>query len=516
MSIFKESRADKRSATRVRVRHLLPLAVLMLVPIFLAQAGSAARPPVYEYSVCVQNASNSPTCGTGANSVFDGNAPSTMVKVTVANDSTSTTAIQSANINLPDQLNLVSGSGSPSANVTTGTQQVQIRGVKIQPGKSFVATFRVNTACGGQFGWPAPQAYSGDSESGTQFGPPSSSTGLTTRLNTGCYLAFIGQPTDTQNNVAPISDAGASQGGPVTVGLYRSSDNSRMSSCPTGFTTTCNVVIDRTPTDAPLSNGADSKTQPLSGSPLLATFSNLSINVVNPPEQFRLTATGTGGFAPTVNSSSFLIADDVSPVSCTSGQCALNQKQLKHNGLADSFADLVGVQNFTFMTLSPFTLGTVPQGCTGRLDLGVTGFAESDSRTAGSGAVTIRYYVNHDILQARYGKNVGQQFIEICAGGRPVDTATGVIHDCTDFDAVGGNAHGWIGDEVKSGKFTGKTAKAVCNADGYYWGIIGSYQDKLPAGNPVVTNWGGQNIGGDNYRFFDMTIPPGWDWRSGP
>jgi hypothetical protein len=31
-----------------------------------------------------------------------------------------------------------------------------------------------------------------------------------------------------------------------------------------------------------------------------------------------------------------------------------------------------------------------------------------------------------------------------------------------------------------------------------------------------VTNWGGQNIDGSNFRFFDMTIPPGWDWRSGP
>lgn len=522
MSIFKDRRAEKRSARRVRVRHLLPLVVLMLVPIFLAQAGSAARPAVYKFEVCVQNASNSPTCGVAANSVFDGNAPSTAVKVTVQNDSTSTTAIQSANINLPAQLNVVQGSGLPVSNVTTSGQQVRIRGIKVQPGKTFVATFQVNTACGGQFSWPAQEASSDDNLSGQAF-TLASSTGLTTSLNTGCYLGFVGQPTDTTNGHAPISDGGASQGGPVTVGLFNT-DGTRRSSCPVGFTTTCNAILDRTPADGTLSNGAGSLTQPLSGNPLTATFSSLSITIANTPEQFRLTATGDGSFAPTVNSGSFLIADNVDPADCdTTGHCILTQKQLHHGALVDSFADVVGVQNFSFMTLSPFTLGTTPQGCTGRIDLGIAGFAESDNRGAGTGStVTIRFYVDHDQLAARYGRNVGQQFIEICAGGRPVDTSTGTIYDCNDpnspvnHDLVGENSNGWVGDEVKNGKFTGKTAKAVCDADGYYWGIIGSYQDKLPAGNPVVTNWGGQNIGGNNYRFFDMTIPPNWDWRSGP
>lgn len=517
MSIFRDSRTDKGSARRVRVRHLLPLAVLMLVPIFLAQAGSAARPPVYKYSVCVQNASNSPTCGTVANSVFNGNTPSTVVNVTVANDSTSTDAIQSANINLPDQLNLVAGSGSPSANVTTGAQQVQIHGVRIQPGRSFVATFQVNTACGGQFTWPAQQAYTGDNATGTPFGAPSSSTGLTTSLNTGCYLAFIGQPTDTQNNVAPISDSGAGNGGPVTVGLYRSSDNSRMSSCPTGFTTTCNVVIDRTPADGTLSNGVDSKTQPLSGSPLLATFSHLSINIASTPEQFRLTATGTGGFAPTVNSNSFLIADDVSSVDCPGGSCQLNNKKLTGSTLVDSFADLTGASGFTFMTLSPYTLGDrVPAGCANRISAGVAGFAESDGRAPGS-PLTIRYYVDKDQLKARYGKNVGEQFIPMCAGGRPVDPTTHQAIDCTQLDTVGGNSHGWAAQKLTNkGTFAGVEQNAICDADGYYWGILSSYQDKIPAGNPFVTGWGGQNINGKNYRFFDIFIPGNWDWRSGP
>lgn len=526
MSIFKESRSDRGSTRRVRGRHLLPLVVLMIVPIFLAKAGTAAPPAVYKFQICVQNAATSPTCGTGANSVFDGNMAATAVKVTLSNDSSSTTFIQSANINLPAQLNVVAGSGSPSANVTTSGQQVRLRGIKVQPGKTFVATFQVNTACGGTPVWPAAQAYSGDNQTGTAFTyQAASSTGVTTTINTGCYLGFVAQPTDTAD-AATIADAGASQGGPVTVGLF-TSGGTRMSSCPVGFTGSCNAIVGDTPADGTLANGADSLTQPLTGSPLVATFSNLSVTGATTPEQFRLTATGDGSFAPTVTSASFLIADagSIDPANCdAAGHCTFTStKQLHHAALTDSFADVVGVQNFNFMTLAPFALGAVPQGCTSRIDLGITGFAESDSRRAGlTSSITIRFYVDHDQLQARYGRNVGQQFIEICVGGRPVDTSTGQIYDCSDpnspvgHDLVGGNTNGWVGDEVKAGKFTGKTARAVCNADGYYWGIIGSYQDKLPAGNPVVTNWGGQNIGGKNYRFFDMTVPAGWDWRSGP
>ncbi|MGN6797979.1 MAG: hypothetical protein ACTHKS_07500, partial [Gaiellaceae bacterium] len=462
--------------------------------------------------------------------VFDGNTAPTTVKVTLTNTGSSSTFLQSANINLPTQLNVVQGSGSPSANVSTSNQQVQVRGIKVQAGKTFVATFQVNTACGGTFAWPAAQAWSGDNQTGNplDYQSGTTSTGVTTALNTGCYLGFVSQPTDTADG-AKIADHGASQGGPVTVGLF-TSGGTPMTSCPTGFTTTCNAIVGKTPNgvnDGALANGTDSLTQPLTGNPLVATFSNLSVTGANTPEQFRLTAVGDGSFAPMVNSGSFLIADanSINAATCDQlGHCTfVPQSKLHHGALTDSFADVVGVQNFNFMTLAPFALGAVPQGCTSRIDLGVTGFAESDSRRAGqTSTITIRFYVDHDQLQARYGKNVGQQFIEICVGGRPVDTSTGQIYDCNDpnspvgHDVVGGNTNGWVGDEVKAGRFTGKTAKAVCNDDGYYWGIIGSYQDKLPAGNPVVTNWGGQNIGGNNYRFFDMTVPAGWDWRSGP
>jgi hypothetical protein len=497
----------------VRLRHFLPLVVLMVVPVFLAKASTAAPPAMFKFQLCVQNGT-SPTCGTGANSVFDGNTASAPVTVTLSNDRSSTTFIQSANVNLPAQLNLVAGSGSPSANVSTSGQQLRIRGIKIQPGKTFVATFRINTACGGQFAWPAGEAWSGDNQTGTVFSQSGVSTGVSTTLNTGCYLGFVDQPTDTAIGQT-IGSQGASAGGPVTVGLFDSTGQ-RMSSCPVGFTSSCNAIVGRTPTDGTFGNDPDSLTQPLTGTPLVASFSNLKIGITTQSEQFRLTATGDGSFAPIVNSASFLVADGVQTVPCNGGKCTLNQKKLDASRVV-SFADVNGPSGFTFMTLSPYTLDFDPKGCVGRPDFGFSGFAESDGRAPGS-AMTVRYYVDQNTLKANYGTNTGQQFIPICAGGRPVDPTTHQPIDCTELDSIGGFSHGWVALVLNAkGGFAGKIHNAYCEADGYYWGILSSYQDKIDGKtNPVVTNWGGQNIDGNNYRFFDMTIPGNWDWRSGP
>jgi hypothetical protein len=277
---------------------------------------------------------------------------------------------------------------------------------------------------------------------------------------------------------------------------------------------TCSVTLDRTPADGAIAN-AGSHT--LDNTTLATTYPGLSITITPLTEQFRLTVTADGSFAPPIQSGSFLIGQNVSALDCTGNSCSSGQKRLDPTGLTPSYVEITGSGAFNFMTLSTFSVSgaPLPSGCTGRPDLGVAGFAESDTRGAGSGTLTIKYFVDMDNIKARFGANTGQQFIPICVGARPVDSS-GVIHDCTEpgFDNVG-----WLGDEINSqtGKFTGKSARAVCNPDGYYWGIISSYQDKLDASaNPVVTSWNGQNINGKNYREFDMSVPAGWDYRGGP
>jgi hypothetical protein len=517
------------------VRKALLLAAPAVVLIVLVPAGSAKPTPVTKFEICVQNAATSlPGCSsTGAVSTFDGNQDAT-VQLSVINDKSSTGSIGSADITVPPQLKVVPGSAAPSKYVTTDGQHIKIQGVNLPGGKGFVATFHVDVACGGQFAWPSFDsggaqlqfAYASSDGTGSSFDYlPNSSTGVSTNINTACHLAFLTQPTDTPNNTK-LWVGGSSTGGPVEVGLFSgaSGTSTPMATCPLGYEAGCSVglgsVDPQKDVNVGLTNNGTTQdlTQPLqldAGGHLVATFSDVEISAPTLPAQFDLTATGTGSYAPQVLSSSFLVASTVNPIHCGNGNCAANQQPLNGVG-APSFVDVTGVTNFTFMTLSPFTLGSTPDGCTGdKSTTAVTGFAESDGRQGTVDTLTINYYVSYDALKARYGANVGQQFIPICVGARPVDS-NGIAHDCSES---GWSNIGWLGDPIdpKTGKFTGKPpVAAVCNADGYYWGIIGSFQDKIPAGNPLVTGWGGATIAGTNYRVFTMSVPPGWDYRTGP
>jgi hypothetical protein len=527
VSIFKESRANKGSMRRVRVRHLLPFALLALVSALLVPAGGAKPPPVTSFEICVQNATTgtpAPPCtSTGAASAFTGNLDSE-IQLTITNDRDSTVSLGSADVAVPAQLKVIPDSGFPAANVgTSAGQTVQIRNISLNKGQSFVATFHVGTACGGTADWSVGQKAfnSTDGTGSPPFGlVPQKSTGLQSTISTECHLAFVQQPTDTTSgdtivNRLPQDDQS------VTVGLFKTNGDP-LGACPVGYESGCSVDV------ASVAGGVTgTTTRPLVGGNL-ASFDDLSITNSALATQYNLIATGDGGFAPettsgppAATSSSFLIAQTVTGLLCPGSSCTTGNKPqpLSGTGLGPSFVDVTSSSGFNFMTVSPFTLSTrptPPAGCTGIKSFLVTGFAESDNRQPGSGTLTIRYYVNKDLLVATYGKNVGNQFIPMCVGARPVDESTGTIHDCNDPNY---QSTGWLGDPITSGgKFApGQPVPAQCDADGYYYGIISSFQDKLDATKyPTVTNWGGTQIGGDNYRFFDMTIPPGWDWRSGP
>lgn len=514
--------ADRNVRRRTRLRYLLPLLVLAVLTIVLVPAGAAKRAPVTKFEICVQDAASSPSCAGTAGSTFDGNTAST-VQLSVVNDASSTVSIASARITVPDQLKVEQATAQPSKYVATDGQDIVFRGINLPAGKSFVATFTADVACGGQFTWSTSQlAYTSSDLSGTPFDTYASTATASTTINTACHLAFVAQPTDS-NNAGPITNGGAGQGGPITVGLFDESGVA-MTACPVGYASGCSVDLGESPDEGTLTNSdPGALTRPLlqdsgNGNARTATFSGLSINTSNLPKQFKLKAAGDGSFAPSVDSDSFLIATNVEPVPCdNSGRCNLNQKRLDGTNLITSFADLTGSAGFTFMTLSPYTLSNraQPVGCANQKSLGVGGFAESDGRAPG-GDLTIRYYVNQDAIKANYGKNTGQQFIPICAGGRPIDPTTHRAVDCTTLEAVGDNQFGWVAQKLDAqGRFLGQTRNAICDADGYYWGILSSYQDKIASGNPLVTNWGGSQIGGANYRFFDINVPSNWDWRAG-
>jgi hypothetical protein len=503
----------------VRLRHLLPFALLAFAAVLLVPAGGAKPPAVLAFDLCVQNATAgapAPDCSaTGTASAFTGNTLST-IRLTITNDRTSTVALGSANVAVPAQLKVIPASGSLNVGTSNG-QTVEIRNISLNKGQSFVGTFQVGSACAGAANWTSgQQAFTSTDGGGTASTGlvGAASTGLQSTISTACHLAFVQQPTDTTNgdtivNRLPQDDQS------VTVGLFKNNGDP-LGACPVGYDT-CSVDVTSTPGGV-----TGTTTQFLAGGDL-ASFGDLTITNSALATQYTLTASSHGGFAPPATSSSFLIAQLVTGLTCSGNSCSTGNGHQKVSGNgADSFVDVTSSSGFNFMTISPFTLAsrtTPPDGCKGLAGLAkplaVTGFAESDNRRPGSGSLTIRYYVNKDILSATYGKNVGNQFIPMCVGARPVDPVSGTIYDCTDPNNP---FSGWWGDGLTAaGKFTGKPAQAICDPDGYYYGIISSYQDKLDASqNPTVTNWGGTQIGGNNYRFFDMNVPSGWDYRNGP
>jgi len=498
------------------VRHLLPLALLALVPILLAPAGSAKpTPPVINFGICVQNATTlAPSCsGADTNSQFAGatGAPGAPVQVTITNAGTSTASIGSAKIDLPSGLRVDPGvTPQPSKYVTAnGIGEIQVSGTQIQPGKSLAVTFAIDTGCdGSNLAWSATALPT--SGAGSFSSQSALSVGEKSDLSVGCHLRFTTQPTDTQI-ASTITDNGASTGGAIKVELDQGlTSTTPMATCPFGAGN-CKVKVDDIPATASFSESQTVDTT------FTASFSDLKISVpdVDTPATFTLTATGDLGLTQaSVPSNSFLIT--LYAQRCAVNGCSFGKAKLPNITNATSFASLVGGPTFDFMTLSPYSLApnSLPTGCQNRPDLHVTGFAETDGRNA-DGTMTLTYYVNMDNIKAKYGANVGQQFIAMCVGAKPV--VNKVALDCTQSDGVGGSTNGWLGDSLTDQKFDGGTANAVCEADGFYWGIISSYQDKLDATTtPVVTAWNGQNIGGHNYRAFTMSVPSGWDYRGGP
>src|SRR5262249_8339259 len=229
---------------------------------------------------------------------------------------------------------------------------------------------------------------------------PGASTGVSTTINTACHLGFSAQPTDTQSG-SVIADGGASQGGPVKVGLF-DEQGQAMTSCPVGYST-CSVSVDSSPA------GVNAESQSLSSNAFVAPFADLSITIpgTDTADQYNLLASPTEGkFAPPVTSSSFLVAQTVNGFTCPGSSCTTG-KGNQGGGVSTRARWLVDVTTwggFNSLTVTPFTLSprvNPPAGCIGSQNIGVTGFAESDSRQPGSGTLTITYYVNKDILSAR-------------------------------------------------------------------------------------------------------------------
>jgi hypothetical protein len=522
-----------RLGYRGRALKLVVPGALVLLGVIFVQAGSASPPSSGNkvVDICLQY-SGSPDCSTsGQDSVLPGAATPTLT-LQIKNASSSGSTLGSVNFDAPTTLPIdastLAPSVAPAGNVSlvskSGTGgQLQIRNLNLAIGGTATVTFAVDTPCAGTgIVWPAPATKQSNNFLGTgndfQLG---TTTGMTSDIAAGgCHVAFYNQPADTKVG-SNIETGVGSTGDPIKVGLYDSS-NHLLQSCPASVADcTATIAASAGSPDAGILSGGSTPVTfayDSGANGLIAPFSSLSISgVTHFPESFTLTASGLGTSAA---SHAFNIVYETG--SCTGGSCTLGT--LDHPvtlGGGGGAVYITTSTGFTFLELNPLdpiaSSTPPPAGCLNFKGTGAEGFVETDGRTSSDANMTITYYVPQKLISARYGKNVGQQFIPICAGAKPVDSSTAVAQNCT------ASTTGWTDNVLggPDGLFTGTYSRAVCDtADGYVWGILPSFQDvsKMSADElhdlgPYVHDWNSLTINGATYRYFTIVVPGNWDMQ---
>ena len=171
---------------------------------------------------------------------------------------------------------------------------------------------------------------------------------------------------------------------------------------------------------------------------------------------------------------------------------------------------------FTFLGLNassvPASVLAPGGGCQYFVSVGAGAFEAVDNRTA-AGELRFTYNVPTKLIQK--SPNNGQPFIPLCAGAKRLVNNQPV--DCNP-SAQPGDADGpWLGRGLNpDGTFDGSLRYAVCGEGGYWWAVMGSFQQPIdPSLNPTITGWGGITIGNVSYRQLFLRVPTGWDWRVG-
>jgi hypothetical protein len=512
---------DRRPPQRWRLAAVVT--ALAAVAIALTPAGSASPPSsgIKQYNVCLARSATPATCDT---STLPGGSTVSLT-LTITNANSSTQSLGSMNLDGPLDtsgkpifpINLdpakgplptfLSGSGAFGTN-TSG--ELQLQDLNLAPGSQLSVSFSVTTPCAGSGTWKAPAKQSNRFlGTGNDF-TLLSSNGLTSSVgSSNCKLVWL-YPPNHANRDATITNTAYTPtvGGDVhyvsveavgSDGVTPIDVNSGTASLSkTGGTFDCGPSCGSFSglTSATFQHG-------------VATFPNLKSAFTG--SGFTLQASATG-FQPTPNSDPpFNISIDGKP--CDPGaSCSLSNELL--GGKTDSRLDVSASSGLTFLGVNPYSYDPTSQLC-GPNFVHVSGVAGFEEFHGGApNGLTVTYYVNQKNINATYGKNVGAQYIPICAGTFRV--VNGVITPCTNpNDST--DTTGWPADEIDSnGRFTGTVGHAICRSDGRYWGIVPSFQDKTnPADGPQTLSWGSKVIDGTTYRSFTMAVPSQWDYKGG-
>lgn len=480
---------------------------------------------------------------------------------TTGSSSWQTTVKQSNNYNGPPGNDFVNSGGDPTETVTAGgaaaidhfTIALPSSPFTATAGTSFTPTIEAVDTCGN------PTTFSGNlgtlsgnldsSPNGTAPGYPSPllsfTNGVATPSVTG-YDAESGRTltfdpgfpyssvTSSQFTVAPAAPSslaftqqplvggssnwtlntnGQSTGTPTTFGTQVTISDAYGNVATQVHSGSVTLKLDQ-PADSSSGGGGALNTTSTTPTAGVATFTGLTVSKSG--IGYSLTASYGNGVG-TATSDLFNIY--VSIATCAANTCTQSQVATDGNTVVQATA----TGGFQFFAVGSFNSSGLSShlGCqyfnSVYAKAGGGGIFESDVQTGVIGSQTYVYSVPMKLIQAKYGKNVGQQVIPICAGAQrvQVDKTTGNVVPIPCTQNVNG---GWLSEQLDpTGAETGTLVPAVCDpSDGLYWGILPSFQDKgVPAGQPIVQSWSSGNIGGTNYRSFVVSVPAGWDYKMG-
>ena len=388
------------------------------------------------------------------------------------------------------------------ASVVSGV--LRLRNLNLAPGGTANVDITVKTPCsGGSYTWSliAKQSNDFNGPPGNDFTMQTAGSNLVTALAGTCKLVWVTQPANAVVNTVITGTAGDPSGPAVSVQAVDA--NNVPLTTATGTVTLTKIAGSFnssggfTGTQANLVNG-------------VASFSSL-----------KSTAPGTGLMVQA--SSSGYVSTPLSqggPFNITSNgaNCAGLDPCLVDTSLGGNSSVNAAATGgaFTFLGLNtssvPSSVVGPGGGCQYFVSVGAGAFEAIDNRT-GAGELRFTYNVPTKLVQK--SPNNGQPFIPLCAGAKRLVNNQPV--DCNPNAQPGDPDGPWLGKGLNpDGTFDGSLRYAVCGDGGFWWAVMGSFQDPINASlNPTITGWGSTTIGNTSYRQLFLRVPNGWDWRVG-
>lgn len=387
--------------------------------------------------------------------------------------------------------------------IVTSGGVLQLRNLNLAPGGTVNVDIAVRTPCAsGSYTWAltVKQSNNFNGPPGNDFNLQTDGSNLVTALAGTCKLVWVTEPANAVVNTKITGTAGDPSGPSVSV---QAVDNNNV--LLTGATGT--VTLSKTAGSFTGTGGFTGTTASLVGG--VATFSN-----------FKSTAPGTGLMVQASSPgyvSTPLNEGGPFTITSTGANCLGQDPCLVNSNFGNSPVNAAATGGaFTFLGLNasevPPSVIASGGGCQYFVSVGAGAFEAVDNRT-GTGELRFTYNVPTKLIQK--SPNNGQPFIPLCAGAKRLVNNEPV--DCR-ADALPGDPDGpWLGRGLNpDGTFDGTLRYAVCGEGGYWWAVMGSFQQAIdPALNPIITGWGSTTIGNVSYRQFFLRVPNGWDWRVG-